>query len=75
MVLGGTNTIVDALHAFWFRKSPIWEGHTPPREACSPCRSPYGPFRKSELVAEGWLTFVVGVTTGFAVQLRQPVHG
>jgi DNA helicase-2/ATP-dependent DNA helicase PcrA len=64
MILGGTNSTVDALNAFWSRRIPIWEGHT--REHLADlvdCLTVHT--GNPEAVAEAFLKFITGVATGF----------
>jgi hypothetical protein len=64
MILGGTNNTVDALHSFWSRRIPIWEGHT--REKLAALVDALGiESGKPEPIAQAFLTFITGVATGF----------
>jgi hypothetical protein len=65
MILGGNNGTIDALHSFWGRRFPIWEGHT--REGLGnlvdTCFSRAG---DAPAVAEEFIRFVQSVGTGFS---------
>lgn len=64
MILASQNDLVSALRAFWWRKVPIWEGHT--RDALAglvaTLKDKHG---DAEAVAQGLIEFMSSVSVGF----------
>lgn len=65
MILAAQNDLVKALRAFWFRKVPIWEGHT--RDALSALvqtvRDSEG---DAEALGQGVVAFMGSIAAGFS---------
>jgi len=65
MVLASHNPLVGALHAFWNRSIPIWEGHT--RDALSALvNTTHVKAGDTSALASALLDFIGGVAVGFS---------